>query len=57
LIGQIACLLAGPEGNAHRQSLRIRAFLFWNSNAGEHVKLFDMNFIGYKLGLIRHARI
>ena len=57
MVGHIACLLIGPERNADRQSLRIRAFFLWNSDARENVKLLDMNFVLQEVRLIRHARI
>ena len=57
MVGHIACLLIGPERNADRQSLRIRAFFLGNSDARENVKLLDMNFVLQEVRLIRHARI
>jgi hypothetical protein len=57
VVGEIACLLIRPEGNAHSQLLRLRAFFFWNSDARENVKLLDMNFVRQEVRLIRHARI
>ena len=57
MVGHIACLLIWPEGNAHGQPLRFRAFFLWNSDARKNVKLLDMNFVRQKVRLIRHARI
>ena len=57
VVGQVARLLIRPEGNVHRQPLRIRAFFFWNSDARENLKLFDVNFVWERMRFIRHARI
>jgi len=57
VVGQIAWLLIRPERNAYRQLLRIRALFFWDSDARENVKLFDVNLVSERMRFIRHARI